>query len=429
MLSAFRRTTSVTPPPIVQAQVEDPRIPALEAQLAATEAALAAAEADRARLAEAMQKAHEACRRVAKGDFEARVLNIEHLGDAVPFLNALNRVFDLSDAFIREASASLEHASRGDYYRPFLLEGMTGSFKAGAQVINTARESMQRMEEAARAEKHRLADAFDAAISGIVDQVAGAATELDATAGNIHKLSDSTGERASAVAAASEQASSNTSTVAAATEELAGSVTEIGRQVTDASQIASTAVEQSNRTNQIVDGLVQSAQQIGDVVRLIREIAGQTNLLALNATIEAARAGEAGKGFAVVASEVKALANQTARATEEIAGQVQRIQERTGEAAEAIQSISRTVNQVSQIATAIAGAVEQQTAATSEISRNVQDAAAGARSVAENIDAVSVMAGETRSAAEDLKSASADLARQAEALRSEVDGFLVKIRA
>ncbi|WP_119421267.1 methyl-accepting chemotaxis protein [Desertibaculum subflavum] len=409
--------------------MDDPRIAELEMRLAASDAALAAAEADRTRLAEALGKATEACRRVAKGDFEARVLQIEHLGDAVPFLNALNRVFDLSDAFIREASASLEHASRGEYHRPFLLEGMTGSFRAGAGVINTAREAMQRMEAEARAERHRLADAFEAAISGIVDQVAGAATELDTTAGNMSKLSQETGQRADAVASASEEASSNTQTVAAATEELTASVGEISRQVSEAGRIASAAVEESSRTNQSVAALVQSAQQIGDVVRLIREIAGQTNLLALNATIEAARAGEAGKGFAVVASEVKALANQTAKATEEIGAQIARIQERTQQAAGAIQSIGRTVDQINQISLAIAGAVEEQSAATGEISRNVQDAATGARTVASNIDAVSSMAGETRNAAGDLKSASGELARQSEMLRREVDGFLVKIRA
>ena len=199
--------------------------------------------------------------------------------------------------------------------------------------------------------------------------------------------------------------------------------------MSQSAEIAGKAVTDAERTNVQVQGLAEAAQKIGEVVQLITDIASQTNLLALNATIEAARAGDAGKGFAVVASEVKNLANETAKATEEITAQIGAIQQATQDAVVAIQTISGTIGQINEIATTIASAVEEQGAATQEIARNVQQAAAGTQEVSSNIAGVTQAAGETGSAAGQMLSASGELSHQGEALRGEVDRFLATIRA
>ncbi len=236
-------------------------------------------------------------------------------------------------------------------------------------------------EQAQRAERlDALLRAFEGKTAGLVAMVASAATQLEATARTMSATTGDTTTQAANVAAAVETASVNVQTVASAAEELSASVGEIARQVTQSSQIADRAVADANRTDRIVKTLAEGAQKIGEVVSLISAIAGQTNLLALNATIEAARAGDAGKGFAVVAAEVKGLANQTAKATDDIRQQVAQIQVATKEAVTAIESIAHTIGELSQIATAIASAVEEQGAATQEIARNVQEAATATRS-------------------------------------------------
>jgi len=210
---------------------------------------------------------------------------------------------------------------------------------------------------------------------------------------------------------------------------MGASIAEISRQVSESTQIATKAVEEAARTNTTVQGLADAAQKIGEVVSLIQDIASQTNLLALNATIEAARAGEAGKGFAVVASEVKSLAAQTAKATEEIAGQIAAIQGATKEAVEAIRTIDGTIGRMSEISTAIAAAMEEQGASTKEITRNTQEAARGTQDVSQSIGHVNQAAAETGTAASQVLNSSDALGRQAETLRGDVDEFLAKIRA
>ena len=231
------------------------------------------------------------------------------------------------------------------------------------------------------------------------------------------------------VAAAAEQASTNAQTVATAAEELSASISEISSQVAQSTKISGKAVETAAATNASVQGLADAAQKIGEVVQLINDIASQTNLLALNATIEAARAGDAGKGFAVVASEVKSLANQTARATEDIAQQVNAIQGATRHAVDSIKGISDTIGQINEIATAIASAVEEQGAATQEIARNIQQASHGTNEVSTNIVEVTKAAGETGSAATQVLAAAGEVSEQSERLKSEVDSFLVAVRA
>jgi methyl-accepting chemotaxis protein len=276
---------------------------------------------------------------------------------------------------------------------------------------------------------NKLAGDFESGVRASLDMLSSAATQMRATSQSMSTTAEETSAQATTVAAAAEEASANVATVATATEELSSSVAEIGRQVSESTRIAGEAVGEATRTDATVHGLSAAAQKIGDVVKLISDIASQTNLLALNATIEAARAGDAGKGFAVVASEVKSLANQTAKATEEIAAQVTAMQGATSEAVEAIKRIGTTIGSLDEIATTIASAVEEQSAATQEIARNVHEAAQGTGQVSSNIVGVNHAAAETGTAAGQVLTSAEELGNQAETLRADVDKFLANIRA
>jgi len=283
--------------------------------------------------------------------------------------------------------------------------------------------------ELRKADMHKLADAFEGAVGEIVEMVSSAATELETSANTLTTTAERSQELATAVAAASKEASANVQSVASATEEMSSSVNEISRQVQESARMASEAVDQARATNDRVSELSKAASRIGDVVELINTIAGQTNLLALNATIEAARAGEAGRGFAVVASEVKALAEQTAKATGEIGQQITSIQAATQESVGAIKEISGTIEKLSEISSTIAAAVEEQGAATQEISRNVQQAAQGTQQVSSNITDVQRGASETGSASSQVLSAAQSLSGDSNRLKLEVGKFLNTVRA
>jgi len=270
---------------------------------------------------------------------------------------------------------------------------------------------------------------FDTQMNAGLGTVMESASSLQSAANTLAANAGQSTQQSSAVAAASEEASTNVQAVASSTEELSSSVKEIGRQVSESTRISSIAVDQASRSGATMQQLAKAAQRIGDVIELINAIAGQTNLLALNATIEAARAGEAGRGFAVVASEVKALAEQTGKATGEISQQIQAIQDATRQSVTAIEEIGTTIASVNEIATAIAAAVEQQGMATAEIARNIQQAALGAQQVSSNISGVSEAASDTGQTATRLLKSADELARQSSELRTQAEEFFTVIRA
>jgi methyl-accepting chemotaxis protein len=329
-----------------------------------------------------------------------------------------------------ERAITVSDADRGDEIGVLAraLQIFRDKMIEGDRLVALQAETEQRAAAENRRAMLELASNFEAKVGRLVKNLSAAASVLKDTAQSMSSTAEETNMQASAVSAASEQTSVNVQTVASATEELSSSVEEIGRQVAESARIAGKAVDDAKRVDAVVQTLANDAQKIGEVVTLIQDIAGQTNLLALNATIEAARAGEAGKGFAVVASEVKSLANQTAKATTDIAGQIAAIQSATTSTVTAIRGIIDTIVEINDIASGIASAVEEQGAATKEISRNVAEASRGTQEVASNISGVLEAATATGAAASQVLSASSELSQQADSLSSEVTGFIAGIK-
>ena len=360
------------------------------------------------------------------------------IGAAIAFFTSRSiatPVVEMTQSMKRLAEGDLEvevpAQGRGDEIGD--MSGAVQVFKDNAiervRLEKEQKEAEIRTEKEKKAMMNKMADDFEASVGGVVQSVSSSATQMQSSAQSMASISEETSSQAVTVAAASEEASTNVQTVASAAEELSSSIGEISRQVSQSSTVAKAAVEEAGKTREVVQGLIGSSEKIGEVIALIQDIADQTNLLALNATIEAARAGDAGKGFAVVASEVKNLANQTAKATGQISGQITDIQNASQEAAGAIEGIGKTIGEVNEIASAIAAAVEEQGAATSEIARNVEQAAAGTNDVSSNIASVTEAAGEGGKAASEVLDAAGELSSQSETLRAEMDKFLEQVRA
>jgi methyl-accepting chemotaxis protein len=348
-------------------------------------------------------------------------------GIARPISSLAETMLSLSTGNRDVAVASTERKDEvGDMAKALLV------FKDNLNETERLRLANEAAKREAEVERKRdmlqLADRFESSVGHVVDAVTAAADELQRTAEMLSATAEETAQQSNAVSAAAAELTHNVETVASATEELTASVAEISNQVSESNSIVHRAVAESETTDAQMRSLAAAAEKIGNVVTLISEIAAQTNLLALNATIEAARAGDAGKGFAVVASEVKTLATQTAKATEEIGGQVRSIQQSAEGSAKAMHSIHSTIGRINEISAAIASAVEEQSAATQEISRNVQQAATGTGEVSGNISGVTQASQQTSAASSQLLSAATELSRNGGELRSQVDGFLRAVR-
>ncbi|MBR0774987.1 methyl-accepting chemotaxis protein [Bradyrhizobium diazoefficiens] len=375
------------------------------------------------RAAAAVDEVEDVCRKAAQGDLEARVLSNRQAGRIGSVQKSVNDMLDITDAFVREASASMNYASRGKHFRKILARGLPGSFRHSATVINSGTDSLgRRVVEIAT-----LAKAFGTHLEEVAGSLVGAATDLESDAHQMAAAAEKTSHQTSGVLSASDQASRNVATVATAAEQLASSIAEIGRQVSGSTESTGRAVTEANRAGGEIRSLADAALRIGDVVKLISEIAEQTNLLALNATIEAARAGEAGRGFAVVASEVKSLATQTAKATEEISAKVGEMQQSTTNSVAAVEAITQTIAEINGITEAIAASIEQQGQATREIAHNVHEVEAGTLRVSTNVTGISEAAADTGRVATRVNSASERVHGEVETLRREVTQFLQRL--
>ncbi|MBB5047375.1 methyl-accepting chemotaxis protein [Rhodopseudomonas rhenobacensis] len=424
---------------VATAQLAAKEQSAISARFAAIEPMIAAVEQSVKQSSEAAQSAELTARGQTKSLMQISIAGIVVIVGLMGFLIGRSVSRPLS-----AMTKAMHELADGNF--AIVLPGLGRKDEIGeiAQAVETFKVKAERkaqeeseakarqdrlMAELRKKDMYKLADDFEAAVGEIVHTVSSASTELEASATTLTTTADRSRELATLVAAASEEASTNVQSVASATEEMSSSVNEISRQVQNSSRIASEAVDQARSTNDRVGELSQAASRIGDVVELINTIAGQTNLLALNATIEAARAGEAGRGFAVVASEVKALAEQTAKATGEISQQINGIQSATQGSVAAIREIGVTIGQMSEISSTIASAVEEQGAATQEISRNVQQAAQGTMQVSSNISDVQLGASETGAASAQVLSAAQSLSRDSSRLKDEVSKFLRTVRA
>ena len=366
--------------------------------------------------------------RLQKGDFEARVLNITEGGNIGLVQRSTNNMIDYIDAFVREASAVMVCVNEGKYFRRILEEGMHGSLLNGTKIINAAADSFQAAQNDFANRLMGLTDSFDSNIASFVRDLSVSMDQLSTTSSGLSSVAEHGEEQAQSLISTSGTASENVSTVASASEELSASIREITAQITTSSNIAQDAVVKVGQANESILGLKGSSDKIGEVVGLIKDIAEQTNLLALNATIEAARAGDAGKGFAVVASEVKALASQTAQATEEIEEQVGATQDSTQHTVNAIANVSETIEKMNEISTSISAAMEEQSAAMEEIVRSTQGAADSTNEVTSVASGVKLSAEETKTAAVDLGDATNDITKRTTELRGEIEIFLSNIK-
>lgn len=362
--------------------------------------------------------------RIAEGDFEARILYISEWGTIGELGYAINRLVDLTDAFVREACNSAQAVTQGKYFRILIERGLPGIYRYSAKAINDSTRAI----EAKVKDFHTAADTFEVKIEGVVEKVSSETQQLQKASQAMSTVALITSERSEEATSASNQSAESVQAVASAAEELTASINELRKRIAESHHAASAAADEAAKTDTLVQGLSDAAKRVSDVVQLINTIASQTNLLALNATIEAARAGESGKGFAVVANEVKALANQTAKATEEIVLQINTMQSVTDQAVEAIRAIGNKIIQINDIAGDIAHSIEQQQFATAEIARNIHVAATSTHNVSSNVGDVTSAALDTKAASEQVLSTADKLAHEFVMLRHESHAFLGAVR-
>jgi len=378
-----------------------------------------------------LQKIDRVCEEAAKGNLEPRLIGFSGGGVLQRIGERINSLLDSTDAFVREAGASLSHASKDKFFRRMVLTGMSGSFRKAALIINKATEAMadrKRALDEATSERLMLAQDFERTVQGVITSVAHSAEGMKSTATSLATTAGNSSDQVNAVASASEETSASVRSVAAAVEQLVASIGEISRQSDETVSIASEAMQQAQKTNVIVDQLSAASKRIGGSAQVITKIAGTTNLLALNAAIEAARAGDLGKGFAVVASEVKDLANQTTHTTEEISDEIAAIQKKTDEAVGAISAILKIIGRVHDISSTTSTAVAEQRTATSEISSNVHQAAIATQEVAQNVAGMTRSVQQTSEAASMLLSSADKLTGEAKGLNDVAGHFLQTIR-
>ena len=364
------------------------------------------------------------CGEISRGNFERRTVIIPDAGDLAELHYAINDMVDRIDAYIRETTAVLSAVRNHKYFRRILPEGLDGALASGASIINAAMATI----EGRIGEVNTSTTRFENAVRDVTNAISASSATMIELAESVDKGAKNTSERATAVAAAAEEATTNVQGASKSAGELASSSQQAASKISHSADIASRAVEHAKKTDGIIRGLDSAAARIGDVVSLINDIANQTNLLALNATIEAARAGEMGKGFSVVANEVKALASQTANATGEISHHVEAVQSATQEAVAAIATITQTIEEISGLTSDAAETIDAQKTRTDEIAYNVDQAFAGASNVTENIHKVSMQTQDTGRLAGDVFGASQSLVSQADTLSAEVKAFLLSLR-
>ncbi len=374
----------------------------------------------------------QVCERAARGDLEARLLNIEDDGVLGRVQNAINQMLDLTDAFVREAKASLQHASQDQFHRKVLARGFHGTFVHAAEVINLATDEMKVKTDSlieARNSRHGLADDFEATVEGVVNSVVASATQMESTAGSLTENADETGGRMEALSLHMTELDSGIAEVVGITDQLTASGTSIGTKIRESLEVADSATKIVGQAATTIESLESSSKEIEEVVKLVGTIARQTNLLALNASIEAARAGDAGRGFAVVASEVKNLADRTSEATNDIGKIIAQVVKETAAAVSSVENVSGTIDTLRKHSEAVVEEVAGQSELTNQIVETMRSSASQTRRVKNEVEEEAEGSKQSRDASAEMLDGASDLSAMAHKLQSELADFMVSIRA